>query len=116
MIGLLKKNEPVRLYDNGSNTRDFMYVDDACRAIDVCLKNAPTNEIVNISNSQPVTIGEVIRYCKQKLGSSSELISIKPPEFHKVVQVKDVCLNNHKLLSYGYVPSIDTWDAVDRLL
>ena len=116
MIGLLKKNEPVKLYDNGSNIRDFMYVDDACRAISTCLKNSPTEEIINISNTQPVSIGEVIRYCKDKIGSTSELISVHAPHFHKVVQVTDVCLNTDKLRSYGYVPSIHTMQAVDRLL
>lgn len=116
MIGLLKKNEPVKLYDDGSNIRDFMYVDDACRAIDVCIKNAPVNEIINISNNEPVSIGDIIRYSKEKLGSQSELISIETPHFHRVVQVKDVCLNNDKLRSYGYEPSIHTMDGIDRIL
>jgi len=116
MIGLLKKNEPVKLYDNGSNIRDFMHVDDACRAIHKCISNSPTNTTVNISNREPVTIGELIRYSKEKLGSTSELISIEPPHFHKVVQVNNVCLNNDKLLSYGYTPSINTIEAVDRIL
>lgn len=116
MIGLLKKNEPVKLYDNGSNIRDFMHVDDACRAIHKCISNSPTNTTVNISNREPMTIGELIRYSKEKLGSTSELISIEPPHFHKVVQVNNVCLNNDKLLSYGYTPSINTIEAVDRIL
>jgi nucleoside-diphosphate-sugar epimerase len=103
MIGLLKRNQEVRLYDGGCNMRDFMYVDDACRAIDVCIQNSPTNEIVNISNSQPVAIGDIIRYSKEKIGSSSPIVSIDAPQFHKVVQVKDVC-------------SINTWSAVDKLL
>jgi nucleoside-diphosphate-sugar epimerase len=116
MIGLLKKNEPVKLYDDGCNIRDFMYVDDACRAIHTCIKNAPVNEIINISNSEPVSIGDIIRYSKQKLDSRSELISVETPHFHRVVQVKDVCLNNDKLRSYGYDPSIHTMEAVDRIL
>lgn len=116
MIGLLKKDEPVKLYDDGCNIRDFMYVDDACRAIDVCIRNAPVNEIINISNSEPVSIGDIIRYSKEKLDSQSELISIETPDFHRVVQVKDVCLNNEKLRSYGYEPSIHTVDGIDRIL
>ena len=116
MIGLLKKIEPVNLYDDGCNIRDFMYVDDACRAIDVCIRNAPVNEIINISNSEPVSIGDIIRYSKEKLDSQSELISIETPHFHRVVQVQDVCLNNEKLRSYGYEPSIHTVDGIDRIL
>ena len=116
MIGLLNKNEKIKLYDNGSNIRDFMHVDDACRAINTCIHNAPLNEIINISNKQPVTIGELIRYSKDRLSSTSEIESIEAPAFHKVVQVKNICLNNDKLLSYGYTPSINTIEAVDRIL
>ncbi len=116
MIGLLKKNEPVKLYDNGSNIRDFMYIEDTCRALKCCIDNSPTNEIINISNRDPQSIGSIIRYSKEKLGSSSELISVETPHFHKVVQVRDVCLNNDKLLSYGYNPSVNTFEAVDRIL
>ena len=116
MIGLLKKNEPVKLYDNGSNIRDFMYVEDTCKALKCCIDNSPTNEIINISNRDPHSIGSIIRYSKEKLLSSSVLISVEAPHFHKVVQVRDVCLNNDKLLSYGYRPSINTLEAVDRIL
>jgi nucleoside-diphosphate-sugar epimerase len=116
MISLLKKNEPVKLYDDGSNVRDFMYVEDACRALKTCIENSPINEIINISNHDPHSIGSIIRYSKEKLRSSSALISIEAPHFHKVVQVRDVCLNNDKLLSYGYKPSMNTFEAVDRIL
>ena len=116
MMGLLKKNEPVKLYDNGENIRDYMHVDDACRAINLCVTNSPTNTITNISNRQPVTIGELVRYSKKKMGSTSEIHSIETPAAHKVVQYVEVCLNNDKLLSYGYTPSINTIEAVDRIL
>ena len=116
MIGLLNNNDPIKLYDDGSNIRDFMYIDDACRAIKTCIDSAPLNEIINITNKEPVSIGEVIRYSKEKLGSSSELTSIEAPHFHKVVQVKNVCLNNDKITSYGYHPSVHTFEAVDKIL
>lgn len=116
MINLLKRGEEVRLYNGGSNVRDFMDVIDACRAIDVCMHSSPVNEIINISNREAVTVGEVIHYCRDKLKSESRIVSIEPPHFHKVVQVKDVCLNNDKLKAYGYLPSIHTFDAVDSLL
>ena len=116
MMGLLKKNEPVKLYDNGENIRDYMHVDDACRAIHLCVTNSPTNTITNISNRQPVTIGELVRYSKKKMGSTSEIHSIETPAAHKIVQYVEVCLNNDKLLSYGYTPSINTIEAVDRIL
>jgi len=116
MIGLLKDNKQVNLYDGGNSIRDFMYIDDACRALEVCIENAPINSTINISNMQPIEIQKIIYYCKEKLSSSSNVLSIDTPKFHKIVQVKDVCLNNDKLISYGYKPSIDTMQGIDKIL
>jgi nucleoside-diphosphate-sugar epimerase len=116
MIEQLKENKPIKIYDNGQNIRDYMDVQDTCRAINVCIKNMPYNEIVNISNFEPKTIGEIIKYSKNKLNSKSLIESIDPPHFHKIVQIKDVALNNDKLKSYGYIPSINTIEAIDKIL
>lgn len=116
MIGCLKNNEPIKMYDGGSNIRDFMDVNDCCRAIKVCLDAAPLNEIINISNSEPKTIGEIINYAKQKLNSKSVITSIPAPEFHQVVQIKNIWLDNKKLLSYGYIPKTSVLESVDRIL
>ncbi len=111
MIGLLKEGKPVNLYEGGNCYRDFMLVDDACRAIRTCLSHAPKNEIINISDSQPITIKEAVMHAKMLLKSDSDLVSIPTPEFHRTVQVKDVCLNNEKLISYGYKKS--TMSSID---
>lgn len=116
MINCLGKNESIKLYDGGSNIRDVMDVDDCCRAIKVCLDNAPVNEIINISNSEPRTIGEIINYAKIKLNSTSEIQDIPAPEFHRVVQIKNMWLSNNKLRSYGYIPTTNVFQAVDKLL
>lgn len=116
MMNLLGKGEPLNLYDGGSNVRDFMPVKDACRAIKLCIEKAPVNEIINITNKQPITVGEVINYSKNKMQSSSTISYIEAPDFHKIVQIKNVCLNNDKLLSYGYVPKTTTFEAVDEII
>lgn len=116
MIQCLQKNEPIKLYDGGSNVRDFMDVEDCCRGIKTCIDKAPLNEIINISNSEPRTIGEIIDYAKTKLNSTSQIEYIPAPDFHKVVQIKDMWLNNSKLLSYGYIPKTNVFQAVDKIL
>jgi len=116
MLELLKENKPVKIYDNGEHIRDPMHVFDACHAINTIIKNAPTNEIINVSNTNPISIKTIIDYSKNKLNSTSQIESIDPPYFHKVVQVKNVCLNSDKLLSLGYKPSINIYDALDDLL
>jgi nucleoside-diphosphate-sugar epimerase len=93
-----------------------MHIEDACRAIMKCIENAPIGETVNISNSEPRTIGELVRRAHERMGKKGTIISVDPPDFHKVVQSKDMNLDNTKLLSYGYTPSITTYKAVDRIV
>jgi nucleoside-diphosphate-sugar epimerase len=116
LITCLKTGEPIKIYDNGSNIRDFMDVTDCCRAIKCCIDNAPVNEIVNISNSEPITIGEVLFYANDRLKSTTSIESIETPKFHKVVQIKNMWLDNKKLLSYGYIPETTVFESVDKIL
>jgi dTDP-glucose 4,6-dehydratase len=116
MMNLMKVGSPVHLYDKGTNIRDFMYVDDACRAIKLCIDQSPVDEVINISNREPRKIGEIIHYAHSKMSSTSNITNIDAPNFHKIVQVKNVCLNNDKLLSYGYKPMISTFEAIDIIL
>jgi len=116
MFNCLKNNEKISLYDGGSNVRDYMHVKDACRAIKCVLDNAPLNEIVNISNCEPKQIGELIHYAKDKINSKSIIENIKPTDFHNIVQIKDMWLDNRKLLSYGYLPSINVFESIDDIL
>lgn len=116
LITCLKTGEPIKIYDNGSNIRDFMDVVDCCKAIKCCIDNAPVNEIINISNAEPITIGEVLFYANDKLQSTTSIESIETPEFHKIVQIKNMWLDNKKLLSYGYIPETTVFESVDKIL
>jgi nucleoside-diphosphate-sugar epimerase len=116
MINCLKTNESISLYDGGSHIRDYMYVSDACRAMKIILDNSKINEIYNISNSNPCKIGDIINYSRNKLNSNSKILSIEPSEFHNIVQIKDMWLDNKKLLSYGYKPEYGIYEAIDKIL
>jgi nucleoside-diphosphate-sugar epimerase len=116
LIDKLKNNEDVELYNNGNVVRDYMFVDDCCRAINTCIERANYNEIINISNSEPVFIKDIIYYAKEKLKSSSKIISIETPEFHKNVQIENIYLDNTKLINLQYTPQTTVYQAIDKIL
>lgn len=116
MINNLKSNSAINLYNNGTSIRDFMDVDDVCDAIACCLEKAPLGEIINISNSEPHSIGELITYCKNKLKSTSEIIVVPPTDFHQIVQIDSMWLDNSKLLSYGYAAKTSVFQSLDKIL
>jgi len=116
LINQLSNNNDINLYDDGKHIRDFLYVEDACRAINICLQKADTNDIINIGSGNPYKFRDLMEYCKGKLNSSSKLISIEPPEFHNIVQVKNMFLDVSKLKSFGFKQNYDIYQGLDAVL
>jgi len=110
------QNEDVLLYDDGMNVRDFMHVEDVCKAIKLCIDKAKNNTIINIGSGTPQTFRPLMEYVKRKTQSQSKLISTKPPHFHKTVQVKDMYLEVYKLKSLGFNQQISIYDGLDRII
>ena len=106
MIELLKKDEEVFLYDNGTPLRDIMHVNDICSAINLVLEKGELNSIYNIGSGIPTKIGDIIQKAKNMLGSKSTISSVDAPEFHNLVQVKDFWMDTSKLKSLGFEQTI----------
>lgn len=59
-INALNSNEQPVIYGDGSQTRDFIYVEDVARATLLALKNNKANgEVFNIATGKPTTIREL---------------------------------------------------------
>ena len=116
LIQKLADNEPIHLYHNGDFYRDYIHVDDVCKAIHFCIQSTPTNEIINIGCGMRYRFGDLIDYAKEKLGSKSYIEEIPPSDFHKQVQVKDIWLDSSKLLSQGWYPEKTAYDAIDEVI
>lgn len=115
MIDLLKKNEDVYLYDDGTPIRDIMHVDDVCRAIELVCREGKFNEIYNIGSGQPTPISVIIETAKKYLGSNSVIKSKEAPEFHKIVQAKDFWMDTTKLNRLGFTRQISNEQIIQQL-
>lgn len=116
MIYKLSKNESIQLYDEGSHIRDYMYVDDVCSAINICINKGELNTIYNIGSGEPHTIKEMIDYCINKLNSRSKIKSMKPPMFHKIVQTKHILLDVEKLNKLNFKRKYTLWESLDKIM
>ena len=116
LIGELIHNRNIELYDGGENVRDFMHVEDASRALKLCIDSAPLNEIVNIGSGTPYKFKDIMLYAKNATGSTASLFSRTAPEFHKTVQVKDMYLNVTKLRKMGFAQKYTIWEGLDILI
>ena len=116
MIGELARDRDIKLYDGGENIRDFMYIEDMCGAIRLCTDEAPLNEIINVGSGNAYRFKDIMLYAKKSLSSKGTISSCNAPDFHKIVQVKDMYLDVTKLKKLGFVPKYDIWQGLDKII
>jgi dTDP-glucose 4,6-dehydratase len=69
------KDETLPVYGDGKNIRDWLYVQDHCRAIDLVLHKGTLGEVYNIGGHNEKTNLEIIEILLEKLGKSKDLIT-----------------------------------------
>lgn len=116
MINELKINNPISLYDGGDLYRDVIDLDDCIAAINLVLESGKINSIYNIGNGVPVKLLDLIERAKTILNSDSKINSIETPEFHKIVQVKSMYMDNTKLKALGYSQKFSIDDIIERVI
>ena len=107
IVNLLKENKDINLYDGGKFLKDYMFVDDVCRAIRVVLEKANHNEIYNIASGTSMMFGDIIKSAKNMLNSKSNLINVDFPKEQQYIQCKNATLNVDKLNRLGFNCNID---------
>ena len=115
LISEMKNDSPIKLYHGGNFYRDYLHVDDICKAIDLCVAKGRLNEIVNIGSGQKIKFKDVINIAKKELNSKSKIGTMQPPIFHKVIQVKDFYMDTSKLRKLGFSPKININEGIKKL-
>lgn len=106
-ISKLKNNEPVMLSGGGEFYRDYMFVDDTCKAINHIINLGETNSIYNVSSGKSYKFKDVIEKCRNLTNSSSKIYNIPLKEEHKLIHVDNIFLDNSKLQDLGFIPDLD---------
>nr|WP_315023629.1 dTDP-glucose 4,6-dehydratase [uncultured Aminipila sp.] len=75
MIANALKGKPLPVYGEGVNIRDWLYVEDHCRAIDMIIHYGTVGEVYNIGGHNERTNLEVVRTIIRELGISEDLIT-----------------------------------------
>ena len=75
MIIRALNDEKLPVYGDGSNVRDWLYVEDHCFAIDLIIHNGRVGEVYNIGGHNEKTNLEVVKTILKELGKSEDLIT-----------------------------------------
>lgn len=75
MVANALRDIPLPVYGKGENVRDWLYVKDHCKAIDMIMRDGKEGEIYNIGGHNEKANIEVVRTILKELGKGEELIS-----------------------------------------
>ncbi len=75
MIANALADKSLPVYGTGENVRDWLYVEDHCRAIDMILQNGRDGEIYNIGGHNERSNLEVVKTILHQLGKPESLIT-----------------------------------------
>ena len=115
LINEIRDEKPINLYYDGIFYRDYMHVDDVCRAIDLCIQKGPLDCVINIGSGDKILFRDIIEIARSTLGSRSKINNIEPPKFHKTIQVKNFYMDTSKLKSLGFMQKISLDEGIRGL-
>lgn len=75
MIGNALDNKPLPVYGKGLNVRDWLYVTDHCKAIDLIVRKGRVGEVYNIGGHNEMANIDIVRLICKTLGKPESLIS-----------------------------------------
>ena len=87
-------DEKLPIYGDGKNVRDWIYVKDHCRAIDLILHKGKIGEVYNVGGNSEKSNLEVVKTILNILGKNEDLIEFVPD---RLGHDRRYAINNHKI-------------------
>lgn len=74
MIANALADKPLPVYGEGLNVRDWLYVEDHCKAIDLIIREGKIGEVYNVGGHNEMRNIDIVRLICAELGKSEDLI------------------------------------------
>ncbi len=105
------RNEPLPIYGKGMNVRDWLHVEDNCRAIDLVLEKGMAGDIINIGSGTEVPNIEVAKLILRHMRKPESLIRFVPDRPGHDFRYS---LDWEKISNMGWEPRIKFEDGLKR--
>ncbi len=105
------KNEPITIYGDGEQTRDFVYVKDVVKANVLAAENEKVTGVFNVANEKAITINELAKLIIKTTNSKSKIIyeDERPGDIkHSLASIKETRENLNFEPSYDLISSLET--------
>lgn len=105
------KNMKIPVYGNGEQIRDWIYVDDHCRAIETVAEKGIKGEIYNVSAGNEITNIEIVKRILKILDKPRDRIEFVTDRLGHDVRYS---LNSIKLRKLGWKPQISFDEGIEK--
>ncbi len=108
---LLNDKAPI-IYEDGTQTRDFLFVEDNARANLFVMEHPETaHQVYNVGTQQPIRIADLVNTLADIYGKN---IAPEMPGSFRPGDVRHFVHNSEKLMSLGWKPTIDLQEGLRR--
>jgi len=105
MITNALRNKPLPVYGDGLNVRDWLYVEDHCRAVEAVMEKGVPGEVYNIGGNNEKQNIDIVKLILAELGKPESLITyVKDRLGHDRRYAIDATKIKREL---GWTPSVD---------
>jgi dTDP-glucose 4,6-dehydratase len=106
-------DQPLPLYGDGLQVRDWLHVEDHCRAIDTVLRHGEAGAVYNIGGAAEMTNAEITRLILHRLGKPESLIrhvSDRPGHDRRY------SLDDSRLRALGWRPAVPFREGLEATI
>jgi dTDP-glucose 4,6-dehydratase len=105
------EGKSLPLYGKGANVRDWLFVEDNCRAIDIVIRKGEAGEAYNIGANDERRNVDVAKRIVKLLGKSRDLIKLVPD---RLGHDRRYAVNCRKIKALGWKPEVEFEAGLER--
>ena len=114
MIANCLNDKPLPVYGEGLNVRDWLYVEDHCRAIDLIIHNGRVGEVYNVGGHNEMKNIDIVKLICKHLGKPESLITyVKDRKGHDLRYAIDPTKIHTEL---GWLPETKFADGIKKTI
>ena len=114
MIANALNDKPLPVYGKGENVRDWLYVEDHCKAIDLIIHNGRVGEVYNIGGHNEMKNIDIVKIICKELGKPESLITyVSDRKGHDMRYAIDPTKIHNEL---GWLPETKFEDGIKKTI
>ena len=105
-------NEEITVYGDGTQTRDFTYIDDVVEATIIAAKSDSDGEAFNVGGGTRISVNELIKKIEDIIGKKANMKYIEKQKG----DVRDTLADTNKIKKFGWKPKVEIKEGLKKFV